>query len=452
MKRYNVSLIILLLMLTNDFFGQATGQWDSIKTAVSPAVAPSFSDEYETPYRQPLSGYGWEDGVHVSRDGLHLYALYYPGDLLGFTSFFQNHISDLEGCDLLGNPDYIRSYAETYGMDMNTNPLNCDTFINVDILHASRTSAGTQFTEWHLSDIARPATLESGPMPLFNPEEPAQVDIFMFTGNADIWMIKNTTANPSGVEQAIRLDPPINPENDEFTADNPHLERLNEDTLLLVYEKYTNPDTREFLYAFSDDEGDTWSDPVAMTTISPSSGKIEHPHLYRNPNGEWYMYFSVDCDIYRSKQGTEGNWDDWEYRELVISKGNASCVGEPSLTTSGNISFAVVYQNEENGDSTDTYDIDPWYLPKKDIVSSTHSKEKDLNATVFPNPFHDRFQITSSDDIDIVMIYDLFGRKVYENHNYEKDNEINLNHLSSGVYIVEIWSAQTRKKYKITKR
>ena len=41
--------------------------------------------EYDTPYRQPLSTMGWEDGIYISRDGNNLYCIYAPGDLLSWT-------------------------------------------------------------------------------------------------------------------------------------------------------------------------------------------------------------------------------------------------------------------------------------------------------------------------------------------------------------------------------
>lgn len=435
MKNY-----ILFIFLLFSFFAssQTAAQWDSIKAGVSPGIAPAFQNKYESAYRQPLSAYGWEDGIHISGDGLHLYALYYPGDLFGFTLFFLNNLNTLQGCDLLGNPEYIRPYAETFGMDITTNPFDCDTFINVDIIYASRASTDLPFTEWTLSGIAKPASLQGGPMPLFNKTNPALVDIFMFTGDGDIWIIRNTTANPSGIEQAIRLDPPINAVENEFNADNPHLERLNGDTLLLVYEKYTNPDFRDFMYAFSYDDGITWTSPLAMTTVSPALGKIEHPHLYQNPMGEWSFYFSIDCEIYRAKQEIPGNWDSWQDLELVITKGNSECVGEPSLTAKGDISFAVVYKNLVNNDSTDTYDIDPWFLPIKDTVNSVIERNPNFEVSIFPNPFTGSFQIQSNIEIEKVIVYNLFGQKVYESKLNDERTEILLKNISKGIYFIEI--------------
>lgn len=362
----------LIFLITFFLFGCETEeteqdpklQWEQLKAGISPQMAGTFADAYETPFRQPLAAFGWEDGLHISRDGMHLYALYYPGDLFGWTKFFFAKVNELSVCEILGNTDFIRPYAETFGMDMKSNPLGCDDFINVDILYANRTSRNLPFAEWRLSDIARPAAAEGSPFPLFDKQDMTKVDVFLFTGNSIIWMIRNTTANPSGIDNAIRLPYPINPVAEEFSADNPHLERLEDGSLLMVLEQYTNPDIREFYYSHSNDNGETWVQPVKMSTISSDLGKIEHPHLYKDQEGEWWMYFSINCDIYRARQMEAHDWDSWSNPEKVIDKGNSACVGEPTLTEDGDISFVVVYENRTNGNDNDTFDIDPWYAVK----------------------------------------------------------------------------------------
>ena len=449
MNEHQISLIIFLIF-TNYAYGQQTSEWDSIKSTISPVLATDFESEYENPIRQPLSAYGWEDGLHISRDGKHLYALYYPGDFLGWLTFFIQNMQTIPLCDLFGNTSFVRPYADTYEMDMTTNTFGCDSFVNVDILYAYRASLSSPFTDWQLSGIARPGALEGSPFPLFSNDNPNHLDLFLFTGNNDIWMIRNTTPDPSGIEQAIRLPTTINPVSDEFNADNPHLERLNGDTFLMVYEKYTDSDFRDFVYTFSYDNGDTWTPPINISTINPSMGKIEHPHLYQN-EGEWFLYYSLNCDIYRSKQQIPNNWDSWASPELVIKKGNSLCVGEPTLTENGDISFVVVYENQINNNPNDTYDIDPWFLPKKNVLNIEKPVHVEHDITIFPNSFNDRFRVISNNDINRVIIYDMFGRVVYRNHYFENEIEIFLNNIPAGNYIVEIYSNTNIDRLKITK-
>jgi hypothetical protein len=446
-------LSLFLTLHTLLAFGQAIEtKWDSTKTATLPVVASAFTTDYDTPYRQPLAAYGWEDGIHISRDGLHLYALYYPGDLLSWTFYFGNNVNTRTFCELFGETSFLRSYANTYGMDMATNTFGCSHFLNVDILYATRASTSDDFTTWQLSSIARPGFTEGGPYPLFSKTIPNQIDVFLFTGNNDIWMIRNTSANPANISSATRLPSPINPAANEFHADNPHLERLHDQSLLLVYEKYTNGDERDFMYAQSFDNGLTWTNPVLLTTLTPRMGKIEHPHLYQEPTGSWHIYFSLNCEIYRAKQGIIENWDSWQTPELVIQKGNSPCIGEPSLTVNGDISFAVVYNPLTGNSSTDSYDIDPWYLRRKKIITALHTDSLAINLNVSPNPFHDDLFITSAITIKRVTVIDAMGRIVFEKDLQACETQLLLTNLLQGVYLLKVYTTRSVHMERIIKR
>ena len=66
--------------------------------------------------------------------------------------------------------------------------------------------------------------------------------------------------------------------------------------------------------------------------------------------------------IYRAPQGTPGDWNSWGAPTLVVSAGTTLGVGEPTVTSHGDLSFVVIYQ-DGSGTTVDTYDADPWYLP-----------------------------------------------------------------------------------------
>ena len=55
--------------------------------------------------------------------------------------------------------------------------------------------------------------------------------------------------------------------------------------------------------------------PSKMNTVSSALGKIEHPHLYKDQDGLWWMYFSLNCNIYRAKQTVPNDWDSWAEAE-----------------------------------------------------------------------------------------------------------------------------------------
>lgn len=410
MKKHLLIIGYLLSLYQLSFAQNASYLWDSIKNQTQPLVAPAFQSEYTTPHKQTLASYGWEDGLQISKDGLHLYALYSPSDLVSWNSFFTNH-TQLPICDLLGNMNYMRPYANSYGMDFTTNGFGCDSFANIDILYAHRNTTSDNFSNWQLSGIARAGAIEGSPSPLFSETNANLLDLFMFTGNGDIWMISNTTANPNGINNAIRLPSPINPSTNEFSADNAFIERIHNDTIILVYEKYTDASVRTFMYCISNDLGQTWETPQAITTITNALGHIEHPCIYKDANSGWWLYFSIDySSIVRAHQTIAGNWDSWGTPETIITKGNAVSIGEPTVTSNGDISFALGYINTPLGDTTDVYDLDPWILPHQTTtaIATVNANEKLLDINVYPVPFSEEitieFNLPTSSEVSVELI------------------------------------------------
>lgn len=364
----------------------AAQRWDSLKAVQQPVIQAPFAASYFAPQAQPLHSYGWEDGIHLNRSGTMLYALYSPADLFSWLGFMSATAGNPNYtlCDVFGTGAYYRSYAPLYGMDITGNAFGCDTFINIDLVY-SRVDASTGlFNNWQLSGIRTQAAIEGSPMPVFNAANPALIDIFLFTRNNDIWMIRNAADTLSGFASAVRLPTPINPDSTEFQADNPHLERLNGDTLLLVFEKYTNAAFRDFYYTLSNDDGVTWSAPQLITTVSAAAGHIEHPHVWRQPNnGPWTFWYSLDYDIWRAVQTVPGNWDSWGNHAMVVSKGTTASIGEPVLDAAGNLSFAVGYAFPQPGDSTDVVDVDPWVAR---IIPNAVAETALPALSVWPNP------------------------------------------------------------------
>jgi hypothetical protein len=414
--------------------------WDNIKNAIIPVVEPAFQTEFGTPYRQPLADYGWEDGLQISEDGLNLYALYSPSDLLSWQMYFVSHLSS-PFCDLVGNMSFMRPYAQTYGMDMVTNPFGCDSFANIDIIYSHRTSITDNFSSWQLSGIARGGTIEGSPAPLFSQTNPNILDLFMFTGNNDIWQIKNTTRNPSGINTAVRLPSPINPVTNEFNADNAFLTRINSDSIILIYEKYTDASFRDFTYTISDDTGSTWSTPVNITTLTNSIGHIEHPCLHKDDSGQWWLYFSIDYSyIARVKQLIPGNWDSWGIPQMIISKGNSPSIGEPTVTANGDISFSVSYINNVLNDSNDVYDLDPWILPKA-VTSGINESNSLKFISIDPNPFSEKTilrinkQLTNAS----LLVFNSEGRLVRSlQHISGQTITIQRENLPNGLYFIQL--------------
>ncbi len=154
--------------------------------------------------------------------------------------------------------------------------------------------------------------------------------------------------------------------------DNPHIERVENDRLVLFFERNLHPENislKDIWYSTSEDNTKTWSEPVNLAVINQyGSAEYEHiqPHLYFDHSiNNWYLYFATQhtdgkLDIFRSSRGK--SWADWGTPELVISAGNTLGVGEPTLTANGDLYFVVVYQREGDEDTYDGFDADPWYV------------------------------------------------------------------------------------------
>jgi hypothetical protein len=252
---------------------------------------------------------------------------------------------------------------------MASNPWGCETFFQGDIIIAERDGLTQPFSQWSPSNLQRSISNEGAPCGVLRDD--ATFDVFVFTQNPggtddlDIMFLRNIPRNPT--DEHAR--PIVGTSGDE---DNPHIERLDDGSLLLIFDR-----DRYMYYSLSTDNGDTWSDPVLITNILNDQAPYDvQPHLW-NDGSDWWVYFCADNEygrrsIYRSKQETGGDWDSWGAPELVIAPdevvggyGTIIGVGEPTLTERGDISFVAVYGFLESADTTDVYDCDPWFLPRK---------------------------------------------------------------------------------------
>lgn len=56
--------------------GGSTDSWTIVKNNAS--VTVHLTSEYNTPSKLNIATMGWEDGINISRDGLHIYTLRFP--------------------------------------------------------------------------------------------------------------------------------------------------------------------------------------------------------------------------------------------------------------------------------------------------------------------------------------------------------------------------------------
>ena len=104
-----------------------------------------------------------------------------------------------------------------------------------------------------------------------------------------------------------------------------------------------------------------------------------------------------------------------------------------------------------------TTDVSPWtavassgcpinitnYLAT--LSNNDFSINNDNNIKVFPNPSSTIFKIVSDTNIDKITIFDTLGKEILTQT--QNNNEVNIEKLSKGIYLIEIFS-ENEKVYK----
>jgi hypothetical protein len=343
--------------------------WDTAKKAQIPKN--ELTNEFQTPFQQSLANLAWEDGLYISRDGLTLYSIYASFDVL-------SALLNGESPDQL----YLYQRGNLIGQDF-SNPLPGVTtpWFHADIAISQRSSLSDPFSSWSLSNLKTRYSNRGAPQGVSNPSNPNVFDYFIYTDNSKfypsnssnqfppkLYLIKNTPTNPSNPGTLL----PDNINESAYNQDNGHLERSDPAQpghLVLFYESDNKPTSQpgktHIWYSTTSDGGNTWSNPISVSSIN-SGREEQQPHLYWDGSQYW-LYFAATnpsdskLAIYRSKQSTKGDWDSWQTRQLVVSAGSSLGVGEPTLTSNGDLSFVVVTQNP-NGTNRDKFDADPWFM------------------------------------------------------------------------------------------
>ncbi len=347
--------------------GPARPDWEAIKANAMPEVA--LPDEYGTPYIQGNNTLGWEDGLFMSRDGLHLYAFYVPLDLFKYIEF----IAVNPGCrEVEEIQPFFRGPQMT--MDFKTNPWGCPIVIHSDIAWSTRSSVTGVFGPWQIANVSNPASYDGGFHSIDNQDGTIDIVYSRSMGNSqnDLFWARGVKHNPPfGVD--IPMPAPINTMGQEA---NPQLERLDANTLLLIYDNHGQDDpVTRIKYSMSHDNGLTWDLPRYFKKPINSGSHDMHGHYWRDGDDQW-LYFVSDrlglMSIFRSKHLSRDEFENWGVPELVIApgvitdnSGFIAGVGEPSLTANGDISFVVAYCAHEDNHPYDRCDVDPWFLPRK---------------------------------------------------------------------------------------
>ncbi len=335
--------------------------WSGVKANIS--IYNNIPSEFENPEPLMLNSIAWEDGVFITRDGLDLYCIYIPADLISFATSGANQKK--ANLYVRGNP---------LDMDITTNPNNTKNWIHGDIYHSERSSLTDNFTIWEPVNIAIPVFNEGAPQGITLVNNDFNFFVYMKQNETDpfdnnIWFQKNVSRNLNS--NGTIFPPEIN---SIYNEDNPHIERLSNGSLIIFFERENHPQNLSpfnIWYSISTNNGATWVEAKNLLSIN-TFGDVysEHiqPHLYFDSIiNNWYLYFTTTAPdgkpgIYRSLKGN--SWDDWHIPELVLSSGNTIGIGEPTLSDNGDLYFVAVIENP-NGTKYNKYDCDAWVIYKK---------------------------------------------------------------------------------------
>ena len=423
---------------------QSQPDWTAIKNNATFIVDDT---SYNAPFIQPLNVGGWEDGLYITRDGRHLYSTYLPVDVFSWLY------------DLMLNPvcfnfsPYFR--PPLLDIDTITNIWNCPNFMQSDIIISSRNNVNQDFVTWQSSNLQKSFSFDGGAQGVMKNVD--TFDVFVFTrdgtGNqgVDIMFMKNVPINPSQ-NSAIPIFVT------DGAEDNPHIERLNDSSLIILFDR-----DRYMYYSLSADNGASWQEPILITQVLNDQAPYDvQPHLWSDGT-DWWAYFCADNpsgrrSIYKSKQLISGNWDSWSSKEIVIEPGEISGgygtifgIGEPTLTQWGDISFVVIYGDLNSPDTTDMFDCDPWFLPKKSSpVSIKKMENSTFNVEVFPNPsetsLYIRFDKFASYNL---KIFGLDGRVVIQAKSNSAYYTMDVSVLEKGLYLLKISDGNRSKVVKV---
>lgn len=127
--------------------------------------------------------------------------------------------------------------------------------------------------------------------------------------------------------------------------------------------------------------------------------------------------------------------------EIVLVEGLESGSEFPIGTTT--VTHNLVY----NGHIIDTCSFDVTVEGTLGIPDLENA-----NITFYPNPVDDILNISYTNEISQVSVYDLSGKQAYTINLYKKNAQLDLSQLPAGIYIVKFEAAKEIKTFKIVKK
>lgn len=65
-----------------------------------------------------------------------------------------------------------------------------------------------------------------------------------------------------------------------------------------------------------------------------------------------------------------------------------------------------------------------------------------MQLSLYPNPVAEKFNLEAGETISKIVIYDLTGKKVFEQSIQANVTTISVDHLTKGIYTLQVFGAQ----------
>jgi len=172
---------------------------------------------------------------------------------------------------------------------------------------------------------------------------------------------------------------------------------------------------------------------------TPGEGFIDNSALglvtFNFPHDEWFqieMYFDITLGI------SLATWQMYVDGENVIPAGTAFTNFNGDVPTSlGGMNFFSISADNE------------YYIDDFGLESLGVSDFSSVSFEVFPNPASDRVNISSEENIVEIKLYSIDGKLVEA---FPFSDQINVSHLNSGIYFIEVRTSESKGVQKLIKK
>lgn len=208
----------------------------------------------------------------------------------------------------------------------------------------------------------------------------------------------------------------------------------------------------------------TWGDWLYSPTANPTTNKVNL--FFESPEDEYPIWTLVDqsdplpIELVRFINDCEKiqwvTWTETNTSHFIIEGSDTPEIESTwdfieQVTAAGNSNQPISYEVEVdmNYDYFRLVSYDIYGNPDEEeivIIRNNCDRELDIKFSIYPNPVRNFFNVLTDKAIFNIEIFDMMGKLILSG-TYNKNQLIDVNHLSNGVYIVRI----NNEKFKITK-